>query len=194
MEKPLTNLGITPEWVTDLSAEMADAIVALVDCAADDGGTLGYAQPISAKDSAAFVNSLRQRLSSGESHVLVGRADGGRLAFLVILTLNGMPNCRHRAELSKGIVHPDYRGRQCVQLAFSELVQRAAGLDVEQFVLDVREDSRAHRLWQHFGFESFGVLPDYARVQGVSYRGHFMAQPVASLRARLGGDVVDRLQ
>jgi ribosomal protein S18 acetylase RimI-like enzyme len=180
----MKNSDINPQWVTDLDGETADAIVALMDCAAADGGTLGYAEPISAEESAGFVSGLRRRISAGESHVLIGRVDR-QLVFLAILTLNGMPNCRHRAELSKGVVHPDYRGRQCVQMAFRELVQRAEALGVEQLVLDVREDTRAHALWQRFGFQSFGVLPDYARVKGASYQGHFMAQSVASLRARL---------
>ena len=85
-------------------------------------------------------------------------------------------------------MHPDYRGRHFVQLGCRELVRRAEQLGVEQFVLDVREGSRAHHLWQRFGFESFGVLQDYARVRGASHRGHFMVQTVASLRARLGVD------
>jgi ribosomal protein S18 acetylase RimI-like enzyme len=183
----MSDSDVTHQWVTDLDADATRAIVTLVDCASGDGGTLGYAEPMAAVDAQAFVENLRRRVKNGESHVLLGRV-GGLPAFLAVLTLNGMPNCRHRAELSKGVVHPDFRGRHFVQLGFREMVRRAQQLGVEQLVLDVREGSRAHQLWQRFGFETFGVLQDYARVGGAIHRGHFMVQTVASLRARLWAD------
>ena len=91
----------------------------------------------------------------------------------------------HRAELAKGVVHPEFRGMHFVQLALREITRRAERLGVEQLVLDVREHTRAHRLWQFFGFETYGVLEDYARAQGRVHRGHFMAQAVRALRLRV---------
>jgi ribosomal protein S18 acetylase RimI-like enzyme len=137
---------------------------------------------MSATEAQAFIEDLRHCVADGGSSVLLGRVDG-QPAFLAILTLNRMPNCRHRAELSKGVVHPDYRGKNFVQLGFRALLLRAEQLGIEQLVLDVREGCRAHALWQRFGFVSFGVLEDYARIDGKSHRGHFMVQSVASLRA-----------
>lgn len=61
----------------------------------------------------------------------------------------------------------------------------ARTLGIELLTLDVREGSRAHRLWSTLGFASFGVLNDYARVNGVSHRGHYMVQRVDDLAARL---------
>jgi L-amino acid N-acyltransferase YncA len=182
-----TDSDVMHQWVSDFDTLTKRAIVALVDCATGDGGTLGYAEPMSAADAQAFTDNLQRRVKSGESHVLLGRV-GGQPAFLAILTLSSMTNCRHRAELSKGVVHSDFRGRHLVQIGFREMVRRADQLGVEQLVLDVREGSRAHQLWQHFGFETFGVLQDYARLGDASHRGHFMVQTVASLRARLWAD------
>lgn len=174
----------THQWVSTFDADTARAIALLVDCAAADGGTLGYSQPMSPNEAESFIAGLERRVCAGEAHVLLGRV-GGQPAFLGVLTSNGMTNCRHRAELSKGVIHPQFRGRRFVQLAFQAMVRRAVELGVEQFVLDVREGSRAHVLWQRFGFESFGILPDYARIGGKSHPGHFMVQSVASLSARL---------
>lgn len=174
--------SVTYEWIAEFNPDMASAIVNLVNCATGDGGTLGYAELMSVAEAQAFIEALRRSVVAGESSVLLGRVDS-QPAFLVIITLNRMPNCRHRAELSKGVVHPDYRGKNYVQLGFRALVQRAEQLGVDQLVLDVREGCRAHALWQRFGFVSFGVLDDYARIDGKSYRGHFMIQSVAALRA-----------
>lgn len=174
------------QWVSEFSARTDADIVHLIDCAVADGGTLGYAAPLSPREAATLLMDLRQGVSSGRTHVLLGRV-GKSPAFLGVLTISPMANCRHRAELTKGVVHPELRGRRFVQLALREVVLLAERLGVEQLVLDVREGSRAHSLWGQFGFESYGVLADYARIDGVSHRGHYMAQSVASLRKRLMG-------
>lgn len=184
----MNSQSVTHQWISEFNSETENAVIKLVDSATGDGGTLGYAEVMSVSESEAFIEALRRSVVAGESSVLLGRVNS-QPAFLVILTLNRMPNCRHRAELSKGVVHPDYRGKNYVQLAFRALIQRSEQLGIEQLVLDVREGCRAHLLWQRFGFVSFGVLDDYARIGGKSHRGHFMVQSVAALRALILPDV-----
>lgn len=180
----MNNPDITVQWVSKFDEKIIDAIVSLVNCSTRDGGTLGYASPMAPDESERFVSSLQRRVMTGESHLLLGHVDSAP-AFLAVLTPSGMQNCRHRAELGKGVVHPLFRGRRLVEIAFRQLVEHAESLGIEQFVLDVREGSRAHVLWQRFGFSTYGVLDDYARVNGIRHRGHHMVQSVASLRARL---------
>jgi ribosomal protein S18 acetylase RimI-like enzyme len=175
---------ISVEWISRLDGESAEAIVSLVNCAARDGGTLGYLEPLQEEEAARLVLNLQRRIVIGESRVLLGRA-GRTPAFLAILTRNSMPTCRHRAELSKGVVDPRFRGRGLVQLGFRAIVEMAEELGIQQLVLDVREGTRAHALWRRYGFTTYGVLDDYARVAGECHRGHFMVQSVASLRARV---------
>lgn len=172
------------KWVTEIDDVVARDIVALIDSSVADGGTLGYAEPLSISQAKVFIDGLTQRLADGDCHILLGRNDS-QPSFMVVVTQSGMANCRHRAELSKGVVHPAHRGQGLVKHAFRELVRRADELGVEQFILDVREGTRAHQLWTHYGFVSIGVLEDYARVAGTSHRGHFMAQTVDSLRTRV---------
>ncbi|NML14022.1 GNAT family N-acetyltransferase [Azohydromonas caseinilytica] len=173
-------------WISSLDPHEGQAIIGLINTTVNDGGTLGYAAPMSETEAKYFLFNLNRRMASGESHVLLGRV-GGEPAVMAILTLNGMHNCRHRAEIGKGVVAPQFRNGQVVKAAFREIVRRAEALQVEQLVLDVREGSRAHMLWQRFGFRTYGVLEDYARIGGVSHRGHFMVQTTASLRAHMFG-------
>jgi ribosomal protein S18 acetylase RimI-like enzyme len=183
----MNDLDVSVQWVTQFDDEACAAIVSLVDFAVNDGGTLGYSRPLAHEEAVGFVAGLKRRVDIGEAHVLLGRASG-LPAVLAVLSLNGMHNCRHRAEIGKGIVHPAFRGQRLVELALKQLVKRAESLEVDQLVLDVREGSRAHALWVRFGFCGYGVLDDYARIDGKTHRGHYMVQPVASLRARLGMD------
>lgn len=172
------------QWVTQFDEDACDGIISLIDLAVRDGGTLGYSSPLDAEEAESFLANLERRVDAGEAHVLLGRA-GGVAVMMAVLSLNSMHNCRHRAEISKGVVHPAFRGRRLVELALKKLVERAELFGIEQLVLDVREHSRAHALWRRFGFATYGVLDDYARSNGQRFRGHFMVQAVASLRSRL---------
>lgn len=171
-------------WISGPNACDGRAIVGLINEAVADEGTLGYAAPMTAAQADAYVAGLNLRMASGDCHVFLVHV-GGEPAFMAILSVSGMPNCRHRAEISKGVAARHFRGRGLVDLAFREIVKRAETLGVEQLVLDVREGTRAHRLWQRYGFQTYGVLEDYARFGGVSHRGHLMVQTTASLRARV---------
>ena len=66
----MTDPELTHQWVSDLDADTVHTIITLVNSATGDGGTLGYAEPMSAGDADAFVDGLRRRVAAGESHVL----------------------------------------------------------------------------------------------------------------------------
>ena len=171
-------------WPSSLRTDQLVQVIELVDSTASDGGTLGFARPMTLMESDNFQAALHHKVGTGEVHALLGTY-GGQLVFFCLLTQSVVPNCCHRAELTKGVVRPSHRGRNIIPRVFRKIVDRCAQLGVEQLVLDVRANSRAHDLWQRFGFESFGVLEDYARVDGQSFRGHFMTQTVDALRQRL---------
>lgn len=172
------------DWIDRIDDRLAGQLVELVNSTVADGGMLGFERALTPHQEVQFVAALRVGIASGRTHLLMGRVDA-RPAFMALLHLNGMATCRHRAELAKGVVHPDFRGLRFVQLALREITRRAEQLGVEQLVLDVRENTRAHHLWQFFGFETYGVLEDYARVGDAVHRGHFMAQAVQALRRRV---------
>lgn len=185
METPicLPDTELLLRWEQDPTDATLAAIVELIDCTREDGGTLGYAAPMSAAEEQAFARWLKAALHAREVHALLGSA-GGYLKFFCLLTPSPMPNCRHRAELSKGVMHPGHRGRNLLPRVFRAIVRQAEQLGIEQLVLDVREGTRAHALWERFGFQTYGVLDDYARVNGQRFRGHFMSQTVAALKQR----------
>ncbi len=172
------------QWNPQLDTEAARAVIQLVDATVGDGGTLGHAEPMSPQVAADFIARLARRIDEGDVNLLLGRCEG-EPAFMVMMSQSTMPNCRHTAELTKAVAHPKWRGQRLVERGLRALIDRAAALGVEQFVLDVREGSRAHLLWQRFGFVSYGVLDDYARINGQRHRGHYMVQALDVLRARL---------
>lgn len=182
----MNNDEITIRWVTEFDKKIAAGIISLVNLAIHDGGTLGFSNLLEQQESEDLLESMRHRVNAGEAHVLIGTSESTPV-MLAVLSLNGMHNCRHRAEISKGIIHPQFRGRRLVMFGLQKIVERAEIFGISQLVLDVRENSRAHALWERMGFSTYGVLDDYARFDGERFRGHFMVQSVASLRARVYG-------
>ncbi len=155
-----------------------------------DEGILGYGVPLTAQQGDAFCDDLTRRIASGESLVLIGSDDLGTFAMCVVTT-NAMPNCRHLCEVSKTYLDPRVRRTGAVDELVAALCRKLRDECVERLQIDVRENSPAHRVWQSFGFRTFGVLDDYSRVGGVTHRGHFMTHTVEEL-GRIADDRIAR--
>ena len=171
---------VSLDWLKKIDGAIALQIMELINSTTKDGGTLGYEESMTPEQCAEFSLSLQDEIQKGDSYAILGSSDVGPACFAVI-TQSRMPNCRHIANLSKGVVHPNHRGMGLVAKVFREIVDFSEAHDIELLTLDVREGTRAHLLWETLGFRSFGVLEDYARVNGVKYRGHYMSQSVDHL-------------
>ncbi len=141
------------------------------------------------ESSAADVEALRARLSSvlasGHAHVLIIRDEQEEAIGCAVLARSATQNQRHIAELTTGVIHPAHRGRGVATQAFTEIGERCRQLGVELLRLDVRAGIPAERVWRQYGFQEYGRLADYGRIDGTRYPGVFMAQPVEELIARL---------
>jgi L-amino acid N-acyltransferase YncA len=166
-------------WPANLGAYRHDIVAMLAGSVADDG-ILGYGEPLTPGQGDAFCDDLDRRVASGESLVLIGE-DGIGVFAMCVVTMNSMPNCRHLCEVSKAYLDPRVRRTGAVTELVGALARKLRGEGVEALQIDVREDSPAHRVWQSFGFRTFGVLDDYSRVGGVAFRGYFMTHTVAEL-------------
>ncbi|MCJ8271249.1 MAG: hypothetical protein MJK04_17850, partial [Psychrosphaera sp.] len=104
---------------------------------------------------------------------------------MVILVQNGSPNNCHIADMSKGMISNDHRGAGVLFQAFASIVQKCKEHKIELLTLDVRDGTPAREIWQKCGFENYGMLDDYARIDGKIIAGHYMKQTVSDLAARL---------
>lgn len=150
---------------------------------ADDDAILGIDQQASKTAQDAYLAQLKQTLTCG-GLLLIGSVNG-RLVVSCVMKPQLLPTTCHLAELLKGTIAPEHRGRGLLEEALRQITEKARQLGISRLLLDVREGSDAHRLWQHWGFETFGILEDYARHNGKSHRGHYMQQTVDELAIRV---------
>lgn len=158
---------------------LGGALWRLLGSSADQDAILGIDDPDNAVAQEAFLNQLKQSLAGG-GQLLIGSVNG-RLVVTCVLKPQCLPTTRHLAELQKGIIAPEYRGRGLLNDALKQITEKARQMGVSRLLLDVREGSPAHRLWHHWGFHTFGVLQDYAHHEGEVFAGHFMEQSVDDL-------------
>ena len=101
-------------------------------------------------------------LERGDRVLLVARQQR-RIVATVMVLWNMLPNGRHRAEISKLLVHPAARrqgiARQLMALAEERVKQEGRSL----MVLDTRSGDIASLLYLSLGWQIAGAIPYYAQ-------------------------------
>lgn len=144
----------------DLDRRLDDFAEVLHACVRD-GASVGFVLPYGRAEAAAFWREkIRPPLAAGGRLLLAAEADG-RLAGTVQLIHDTLPNQPHRAEVSKLLVHPDFRRRGIARALMAELEHRARGMRRTLLTLDTRTGDDAERLYTALGFRTTGVIPGW---------------------------------
>lgn len=173
-------------WIEDEAAlrRHARELIGMIDASVADDGMLGYAAPLSPAEEDALLAAWAGQMAAGIGHMVLLADDAGTCGMCYMRT-NANANYRHIADLSKGYLMPRARGSGAARTLFRALAARARELGVALLTLDTRQGSHAEAVWTHFGFRTWGVLDDYSRAFGRSFRGAYMSQTVESLETTL---------
>ncbi|MGF3024785.1 N-acetyltransferase family protein [Methylobacterium aquaticum] len=148
-----------------LSPEAAEAalpdLAALLLACVRDGASIGFLLPFSLPEAEAFWRDGLPALESGARRLLVAREDG-RIVGSTQVGLAAPPNGRHRAEITKVLVHPQARRRGLGRALMREAEAVAAAEGRSLLILDTRTDDAGEALYRSLGYVVTGVVPDYA--------------------------------
>lgn len=122
------------------------------------GASVGFMSTLSREEAASFWSS---HLASASNVVLVLEDDGAVLG-TATLSLSGMPNGRHRAEVAKVLVRADAQGRGLGRVLLRSVEAAASLRGRRTLVLDTVSGSPAQRLYESEGWQVVGEIPDYA--------------------------------
>jgi ribosomal protein S18 acetylase RimI-like enzyme len=101
-------------------------------------------------------------VEQGTRIVLVAE-EAGTVAGTVQLDYDTPDNQRHRAEVRKLLVHPDWRRRGIGKVLMHEIEAHASNLGRSLITLDTRSGDAAEPLYKTLGYRVAGVIPDYCR-------------------------------
>jgi GNAT superfamily N-acetyltransferase len=149
-----------------LSAEEArfwrHRLVAILQDAVHDGASVGYLAPLTEAEALSYWASIIDALETPHRILLVAEVNG-EIAGTVQLVLETRPNGLHRAEVSKLLVHTDYRRRGIARTLMQRIEEEAHTANRMLLVLDTQTGEPAEELYLRLGYVRTGVVPNYAR-------------------------------
>ncbi len=135
---------------------------ALLHACVETGAGVNFVLPFSAAESEAYWSeAVLPKLRDGSALLFVAK-DGNRIAGSVRLDPVWMPNQPHRAEVSKLLVHPEFRRRGIATRLMQELERCASGLGRTLLTLDTRTGDPSEAFYTQLGYVTVGTVPDYA--------------------------------
>ncbi len=127
------------------------------------GAGVSFFVPFSRADAHAFWREkVLPGVRAGTRRVVVARLRG-RIVGTVQLDLAVPPNQRHRAEVTKMLVHPTARRRGIARALMLALEPIALSEQRTLLTLDTVTGSAAEPLYRSLGYVTVGVIPRYAR-------------------------------
>ncbi|MCF4125113.1 GNAT family N-acetyltransferase [Methylobacterium sp. SyP6R] len=151
--------------IDTLSPEEAEAalpeLAALLLACVLDGASIGFVLPFTLSEAEDFWRDGLPALRSGARRLLVARHDG-RILGCTQVGLASPPNGRHRAEITKVLVHPEARRRGLGRALMREAEAVAAAEGRSLLILDTRAGDAGEALYRALGYAVTGTVPDYA--------------------------------
>ncbi len=149
---------LSPDTLDDHITALAEVLNVCV----AGGASVSFVLPHTLHDSMTFwTHKVRPGVLSGDRVVLAARV-GTRIAGSVQLDCDTPPNQPHRAEVSKLLVHPEFRKHGIARALMIELEQQARRKDRNLLTLDTASD-KAERLYMSLGYHRVGAIPSFAR-------------------------------
>jgi ribosomal protein S18 acetylase RimI-like enzyme len=144
------------------TTHLLPSLVALLQDAVANGGSLGFLPPLSDSEATRFLQGVLFAVRDGQRILLVAR-EGEQIVGTVQLVLEDRPNGIHRAEVIKLMVHSTQRHKgigRALMLAVEEEARQARRT---LLLLDTRQGDVAEQLYRSIGYTLAGVIPRYAR-------------------------------
>ena len=155
------DLLITTFSAADAAADLR-GLGELLHAYVETGAGVNFVLPYSLEESEEYWSgAVLPKLRAGGSVLMVAKR-GARVVGSVRLDLVPMPNQPHRAEVSKLLVHPDFRRRGIARAMMQQLERRAAALNRTLLTLDTRTGDPSEALYTGLGYVTVGIVPDFA--------------------------------
>ncbi len=140
-----------------------DDLTDILHATVNAGASVGFILPFSMNDSRSFWSGKVLPALKPGIRILLNAEAAGRAVGTVQLDMDVFPNQVHRGEVSKLLVHPDFRGRGIGKLLMAELERRARAVGKSLLTLDTRTGDTAEPLYRALGYQTAGVIPGFCR-------------------------------
>ncbi|AOB31339.1 acetyltransferase [Bordetella sp. H567] len=140
---------------------LAEQLAALLVGCVAGGASVSFIAPLEMSRAVQFWRNVADGIAQGDRILLVAESDE-RIMGTVQIVIGQPENQPHRADVSKLLVHRDFRRLGLGGKLMAEVDIVAAGAGRTLLVLDTETGSDAERLYVRSGWTRAGVIPDYA--------------------------------
>lgn len=159
---PETKLPVSIVSAAELE-ERTGEFAALLHACVHAGASVNFVLPFPPEEAAAFWRVTVLPAVRKGTRIVWTAEMAGRVVGSVQLDHDTPPNQPHRAEVTKLLVHPDFRRRGIARALMGALEHHAAIQGRKLITLDTRTGDSAEPLYVSLGFTSVGVIPAYSR-------------------------------
>ncbi len=132
----------------------------LIDAVASGAG-VSFLAPLSQIDAVNFWQSKITGVASGEIYPLVAKVDGV-VAGVVLLIRAWAPNQPHHSDVSKLLVHRQFRRRGLATALMDALETKAKALNQTLLTFDASAHGSVEAFYKSLGYTCVGYFPGYA--------------------------------
>ncbi|MBL4906392.1 MAG: GNAT family N-acetyltransferase [Sneathiella sp.] len=151
------------ELTADEALNSLNDLTEILHATVNSGASVGFILPYSMNDSRTFwQNVVFLSLKDGKGIFLVAVIQD-KVVGTVQLSLQMPPNQSHRGEITKLLVHPEFRNQGIARQLMRAVEKRARDLGKSLLTLDTRTGDTAEPLYTSLGFQTAGVIPGYCR-------------------------------
>lgn len=144
-------------------AARLDHLAGLLHATVHAGASVNFVMPFPMPQATAFWrDKALPAVAAGRNLLWVAEVDG-RIAGTVQLILDMPPNQPHRCEVTKLLVHPEFRKRGLARALMAALETEAVARHRTLVTLDTRTGDKAEPLYLSLGYRVAGVIPGFCR-------------------------------
>ncbi|GGH22493.1 acetyltransferase [Paenibacillus segetis] len=140
--------------VPSLVDQFSDLLIRVV----EDGASIGFLPPLSMDEAVKYWNDVIE-----PGVILWAAVLNDTLVGTVQLQLAQKQNARHRAEIAKLMVHPQYRRKGIAQLLMQAAEDQARMEGRSLLILDTRAGDPSNKLYLSLDYIEAGRIPNFAQ-------------------------------
>lgn len=151
-------------WPEKATVDLYRGLHRIVHAVAAEGGAVGWLAAPDEEESAAWVDSIMERVAAGDGAMCVALVDGVAQATGSWLRERS-PVFRYTAEVTKIMAHPEARGLGLGRLVTAAVADHAEAAGIETLRLGVRGNNHlAIAIYEELGFREWGRIPNVIAV------------------------------
>jgi ribosomal protein S18 acetylase RimI-like enzyme len=154
-----------PPYLLDASTAKArlSQLAELLHACVEDGASVNFVNPFKPEEAEAYWRDKVLGPVAAGLRDLFAVERGRRIVGSVQLDRDTPPNGRHRAAVTKLLVHPHARRQGLASQLMDALEARATGQGCSLLTLDTRTGDPAEALYRARGYVALGEVPGYSR-------------------------------